>query len=476
MNAPTSAQTIFLDQLMGELGPVSVLAAADADLVRHGHVPDPTQAVDRTPLAVAYPRSTADVSTILRLCHQHHIAVTPQGGLTGMVGGAIPGAGGLILSLERMREIEEVDVAAATMTVQAGVPLQAVQERAEACDLFFPLDLGARGSCMIGGNIATNAGGNRVLRYGMMRELVLGLEVVLADGTIVTSLNKMLKNNAGYDWKHLFIGSEGTLGITTRAVLRLYPKPRTTNVALCGLATFDDVLAFLKEARSMLGGDLSAFEVMWKEFYEVAVQIADGPPPLEAGYPFYVLIEALGSDEQDDGARFERLLERFITSKVVKDAVVAQSAREVEGLWAIRDSSGELDRVFGEAVNFDVSIPTGNIAAFADDCRSRLREALGGGEALVFGHIADSNLHLSCKGPDGIARSGLIDATVYAAVRDWGGSISAEHGIGVGKRDYLPYSRTPSEIDLMWKIKHSLDPTGILNPGKVLPAQRSSDS
>ena len=280
-------------------------AALAPDMVRAGAAIEPRHLGDwmvrpgpeTAPAALVLPRGAADVAAALRVCQMHGAPVVPQGGLTGLTGGGAPIAGAVLVSLERMRAIEEVDPVGSTMTVQAGVSLQAVQDAADAAGLLYPLDIGGRGSCMIGGNISTNAGGNRVLRYGMTRDLVLGLEVVLADGTIVTGLNKMLKNNAGYDLKHLFIGTEGTLGIVTRAVLRLFPKPLGTDTALCAFADFDAVTSFLQRARARLGGLLSAFEVMWPDFYARAVA-GRGAPPLPVGHAAYVLVECMGTDQR----------------------------------------------------------------------------------------------------------------------------------------------------------------------------------
>lgn len=459
----------LITRLQADLGADVVQAAAAADLARHmsDHAPLLTRAV--TPIGVAYPRTTAEVSAIMKACHAARVPVTPQGGMTGMAGGALPLQGGMALSLERMRAIEEVDPVASTMTVQAGVPLQAIQERADAADLMFPLDLGARGSCQIGGNLATNAGGNRVLRYGMTRDLVLGIEVVLADGQVVTSLNKMLKNNAGYDFKNLFIGSEGTLGVITRAVLRLYPKPQSEALALCAAESYDQVLAFLSLARKRLSANLTAFEVMWNDFYRVAASGAARAAPLGVDYPFYVLIESSGPDPESDAARFQAFVEEAFGAGILIDAAVAQSIKESTEFWALRDSSGELDRLFGRPVNFDISIATAQMADFAEDCRGQLAKALPGSKVLAFGHIADSNLHLSCRGPEDSPPTELIEQVVYDCVRRWRGSISAEHGVGIGKRDYLHYSRTEAELALMRRIKAALDPTNIMNPDKVLP-------
>jgi FAD/FMN-containing dehydrogenase len=458
----------LVSRLQAQLGADVVVRASDADLPRHlsDHAPLLTRAV--MPLAVAYPRTTEDVSAILAACYEARTPVTPQGGMTGMAGAALPLNGGVALSLERMRAIEEIDPVSSTMTVQAGVALQTVQERADEAGLMFPLDLGARGSCQIGGNLATNAGGNRVLRYGMARDMVLGLEVVLPDGSVVNGLNKMLKNNAGYDFKNLFIGSEGTLGVITRVVLRLFPKPASGALALCAAPSFEAVVRFLVLARNRLNANLSAFEVMWNDFYRVATSGA-ARTPLSADHPFYILIESSGGDPESDAIRFQSLVETAFAEGLLLDAVVAQSAKETAELWAIRDASGELDRLFGRPVNFDISIPTAQMADFADDCRARLNESLPGARMLVFGHIADSNIHLSCRGVEDVPPTKLIEGVVYDCVRRWKGSISAEHGVGIGKRDYLHYSRNPGELMLMRRLKAALDPLGLMNPDKVLP-------
>ena len=421
---------------------------------------------DETPLALTLPRSTDEVSTILKICHTYRTPVVPQGGLTGLTGGATASHGAVLVSLERMRAIEEIDPIASTMTVQAGVPLQTVQEAADAADLLYPLDIGGRGSCQIGGNISTNAGGNRVLRYGMTRDLVLGLEVVLADGTVITSLNKMLKNNAAYDLKHLFIGGEGTLGIVTRAVLRLFPKPRSINTALCAFRHFDDVYTFLRRARAHLAHTLTAFEVMWPAFYAYAVA-SRGKVPIQPGHAAYVLIETMGTDPERDTNHLSDLVETALADKVVVDGVIAKSIAETRAIWTIRDASGELVRTLQPLANFDVSIETGRIDAFVTACCERLRNMWPSAEAICFGHLADSNLHMFVKADATPFPEHAIEELVYTCVRDWGGSISAEHGIGLIKRPYLSYSRTPQELALMKLVKSALDPQGILNPGKV---------
>ena len=419
------------------------------------------------PVAVAYPRSTAEVAAILRICHAHAVPVVPQGGLTGLAGGATPMPGSVALSLARMREIEEVDVAAATITVQAGVPLQAVQEAADAVGLLFPLDIGSRGSCLIGGNVSTNAGGTRVLRYGMARELVLGIEVVLADGTVLTALNKMLKNNAGYDLKHLFIGSEGTLGVVTRVVLRLFPRPAGVCTAFCALPDYASVLELLRRAREKLAGTLSAFEAIWPDFYRLAITAHGCRAPLPEGAACYVLIDGMGTGEAQDAEQFSAMIEAALEDGVVVDAVVAQSLRESRELWSVRDSVSQFQRSFVPRVDFDVSLPIARMQEFVSDCTVHLGARDARMKTVWFGHIADSNLHLCVRREEDGPDKSEIDAIVYARVRAFGGSISAEHGIGLLKKAYLGYSRAPEEIEVMRRIKAALDPAGILNPGKV---------
>jgi FAD/FMN-containing dehydrogenase len=419
------------------------------------------------PLALVRPRTTADVAAVLRICHDARIPVVPQGGLTGLAGGATPVDQCVVLSLERMSGVEELDEAAATMTVLAGTPLQVVQETAQAAGLFFALDLGARGSCQIGGNVATNAGGNRVIRYGMTRDLVLGLEVVLADGTILTSLNKLIKNNAGFDLRQMFVGSEGTLGVITRVVVRLHPQPRSQCTAFCAVEGYDQVVALLRHARHWLGSTLSAFEVMWPDFYDLMTAPGAGvTPPVASGAGAYVLIESLGTDAARDPAHFEEMLGAAVDAGLVGDGVVAHSAAEARGFWAVRDASGEFPRHGWPSLGYDIGIPTRDIGRFVDACRTAVQTRWPSSRVAFFGHIGDSNLHLHVKAPDGVSL-GDVNDLVYGLVRDWGGTTSAEHGIGSLRRPYLAYTRSAAEIAVMKQIKQALDPRGILNPGKI---------
>ena len=421
------------------------------------------------PGAVLRPATTEALSAILRLCHAAGQPVVVQGGLTGLTGGAIPKSGELAINLERLNGIEELDADAMTMTVKAGTPLQTIQEAADAAGFIFPLDLGARGTCNIGGNISTNAGGNQVLRFGMTRALVLGLEAVMADGTVLTSMNKMLKNNAGYDLKHLFIGTEGTLGVVSRAVLRLFPKAASRCTALLALEDFADVTKLLRLLSVKFSGSMSAFEVMWASYFDFITEHVDSvDSPFDAHYPVYVLTELEGSDQEKDSELFMNTLSSAMEDGLVVDALIASSEKDREKFWKIRDGVGEIGAFIKDTANFDISVPISSMAAFLAQVEMELVAAVPGARMLVFGHIADSNLHFMCYTGSHDDVKAMYDV-VYKVVGDFGGSVSAEHGIGVQKIGYLQHSRTPAEIALMQNLKQALDPKGILNPGRVIP-------
>lgn len=421
------------------------------------------------PLAVVRPRTTQEISTLLRLCNENGQGVVPQGGMTGIVAGALPTAGTIALSLERMSGIDEIDKKSATMTVQAGTPLALIQAAASNAGFLFPLDIGARDSCLIGGNVATNAGGNRVVKYGMTRNLVLGMEVVLADGTIISSLNKMIKNNSGYDLKQLFIGSEGTLGVVTRVVLKLSPRPQSKSTALCAMPDFDRTIALLRAANESLPGGVSSFEVMWPSFYITMTGRVDYvTAPLATDYPVYVILECMGQDPEKDQQVFESFLEDKFSDETIVDAVIAKSEAEIKSIWAVRDSVVEFSRLYPSYVGFDVSVPISDMENFVDRVYASLDRNWPQQDKLFFGHIGDSNLHLivDITGLDPSPKKDINDI-VYAQVRDRNGAVSAEHGIGISKKEYLAYTVADEEIALMLTIKKALDPNGILNPGKI---------
>ena len=455
-----------LDRLRAALEPQAVLSGAD---IPDRNTSDWSTLPPVRPLAVVRPSTPEGVAAALRIASECGIAVVPQGGLTGLAGGARPVEGGIALSLERLVGIEEIDPVSSTMTVRAGTTLQAVQEAADGAGLYCALDLGARGSCSIGGNLSTNAGGNRVIRYGMAREMVLGLEVALIDGTLVTSLNRMIKNNAGYDLKQLFLGSEGTLGIITRAVLRLFPRPASTMAALCGLSSYGAVLDLLGGARCELGPLLSAFEVMWPDYWDIATERVRGiRRPITGTHAFYVLIEAQGSHASDPD-RFQDWLEGEAGRGVVEDAAVSRSIADVKAFWATRDAAADLKQVLGSHAAFDIGLPVTAMDDYARACRARLATEIPGCMGAFYGHIADGNLHIvACVPGAAVQPFDAIDAVVYGTVRAFGGTVSAEHGIGLKKKPFLPFTRNPEELALMRRIKDALDPRELLNPGKVI--------
>jgi len=349
--------------------------------------------------ALARPRTSDEIAAVLRWCHANSVSIVTQGGLTGLVHGADAEPADLILSLERMRAIEDIDEIQRTATVQAGVALQTLQDAAAGRQLMFPLDFGARGSATLGGAAATNAGGNRVIRYGMMRDMVHGLEVVLADGTIVSSMNSLIKNNAGYDLKQIFIGSEGTLGVISRLVLRLREKPISNNVALVATPGFDATVTLLKHMDRTLGGALSAFEVMWRSFYAlVTTAPAKGRPPIPQRYPYYVLIKSLGADLDADPLRFEAALEAAAERELIVDAAVSESDSDGLAFWSLRDDVEQVARD-GAPVVFDVSLPIAEMERFARDLGPALDSAIGDHKLWIFGHLGDGNLHVIVQVP-----------------------------------------------------------------------------
>ncbi len=414
------------------------------------------------------PRCTEDVSKALAVCHAHNQPVVAHGGLTGLVESAITGPGDVVISLERMNAIESIQPLERTAIVQAGVVLQTLQEAVEEQGLIFPLDLGARGSCTLGGNISTNAGGNRVIRYGMTRDMVLGLEAVLADGTVVSSMNRMLKNNAGYDLKQLFIGSEGTLGIVTRAVLRCREQPGTQPTALVGVQGFEQLMQFLKAADAGLRGCLSAFEVMWNNYYRlVTTAPAKNTPPLAQDYPYYVLVEAMGAEPDT----LQAMLAAALDDGLLADAVLAQSEAQRQQIWALRDDVEQAFRV-GPIFLFDVSLRIPLMPDYVATVNSNLEERFGTCENFTLGHMGDGNLHFAICVGDGSeeARRG-VEQCVYTPLQALSGSVSAEHGVGLEKKPYLQIARQPEEVALMQTLKQALDPKGILNPGKIFDLQ-----
>ncbi|RUR70436.1 FAD-binding protein [Variovorax guangxiensis] len=468
---PPGTFSPVLQALADALGANTVLAGEQL-LDRHRE--DWSGTPSHEPVGMVLPRTPEDVATVLRICHLHGAPVVVQGGLTGLAGGANVQKGELVMSMARLDRIELLDAAGGTAIVQAGVTLQALKEAAEAHALDFPLDLGARGSCQLGGNAATNAGGNRVLRFGMMRNLILGLEVALPDGTLLTMLDRVIKNNAGYDLKQLFIGSEGTLGVVTRLSLALAPRPGWTGTALCAVDDFQAALALLRAAKARLPG-LAAFELMWRDFFDAGTAAIHAAPPFAEPAPLYVLIESFAGSREQGEAAFEHMLEHALSEGLVQDAVIAQSQAQAEQLWAIREGVSELLSQCKPCAAFDVSVPIERMDALVQDLRTRLEASFPTQSHLFFGHLGDGNLHL-ISGPFE-SEQALVDAeaAVYAAVGRFHGSISAEHGIGVVKRPFLHHSRSSAELQLMRQLKGLLDPKGILNAGRIFESSTPAE-
>lgn len=454
----------LITDLTGIVGVENVLQGADVS-----NRPASTLGGSCAAKAIIRPASTEEISAVLKCCHQAGQPLVALGGQTGLAGGAIANEGEILLSLERMRQIEEIDETGRTLTAQAGVTIEAIQNCARDKALMFALDFGARGSATIGGALATNAGGERALRYGMARDMVLGLEVVLADGTVVSSMSKVIKDNTGYDLKQLFIGSEGTLGIVTRAVLRLYPRARSCNTAMVGVDSYSQVMAFFQFMDAALVGGLSGFEVMWPDFYEYVAEEGQHKKPLESGYSYYVLIEHLGSDTSRDAASFESAMQKAFEDGLLLDAVIAKSGQEREKLWEIREDVAQLWKLQPFA-GFDISVPMVELETYLATVKQQLDSRWPGNRSFSFGHLGDNNLHflvtVGTGDPDVLHE---VETIVYQPLASLGGSISAEHGIGLLKRDYLGYSRNQEEIKLMRMLKNMLDPKNLLNPGKVIP-------
>ncbi len=453
------------DALQNIVGPKGFLSGDD---IGPRYYTDAVGLLGSQPALVLRPVSTEEVSQILMACHQADQPIVTQGGATGLVQGGIPEQGEIVLSMERMNKIEEFDPLGATMTVQGGAILQTVQETAEAKGLSFPLDLGARGSCTIGGNISTNAGGNRVIRYGMTRDLILGIEAVLADGTILNGLHKLVKNNTGYDLKHLFVGSEGTLGIVTRAVLKLSPLPHGRAVALCGLNDFKSVANLLHHVKSALGPTLSAFEVMWQNYYDAAFTILpEAKHPFETRYPFYVLVESMGTNSDQDRDAMEESLGGAFEDNLIADAIIAKSETEIEEIWQLRDASLDVAISLSPIHAYDVSLPISKMESYFTKLDKELVAKWPDHKIIVFGHLGDGNLHIIINDGKAVSDKPGVNTCIYGLTGQHQGSISAEHGIGLQKRDYLSHSRTAEEIALMKALKATMDPKGILNPGRI---------
>ncbi|MEZ5651488.1 MAG: FAD-binding oxidoreductase [Burkholderiaceae bacterium] len=419
------------------------------------------------------PASTEQVAACLRLCAQAGRSLIPLGGGTNYAGSTKPTERReWYLSLERMNRIEQIDTASRVAVVGAGVVLEHLHNAARDHGMQFAVDLGGRGSATIGGMISTNAGGERVLRYGMMREQVIGIEAVLADGRIVDLMDRVVKNNAGYDIKQLFIGTEGTIGVVTRAVLRLRPAPISTQTAMLALPDIRRVAELLNRIEARLGGTLSAFELLWPEFYETMCggEAPKHRPPVRHDAGGYVLMEAEGGDPATDAERFERALGELFEDGLIDDAAIAQSHAERAAMWLIRNDVRYFAERWKPRASFDISVPIALMPDYVDELRVALDRQFPGALATVFGHAADNNLHIGVRWGDKVLEHyDEVAECVYAGVVARNGSISAEHGIGLDKRASLRRHKQPAALAMMSELKALFDPTGVLNPGKVLP-------
>ncbi len=425
-------------------------------------------------LCAVRPASTREVAAVVEICAGAAIPIVPQGGNTGLVGGAVP-EGGLVLSTERLTAVREIDPLNRTLTLEAGVILAEVQKTADQAGLFFPLSLGAEGSCRIGGNISTNAGGVGVLRYGNTRDLILGLEVVLPDGRIWNGLKGLRKDNTGYDLKQLFIGAEGTLGIVTAAVLKLFPKPKQRETALVALAGLAETQSFFALAQDAFGEALSAFEMMGRTGLDFGLRHVPGlKDPLKAPHPYYVLFELSGSNRD---ARLKESLEetlaRAFEKTAVEDAVIAASSTQADNLWRLREAIPEAQKHEGGSIKHDVSIPIGRIADFISEGTALAERELPGIRVCAFGHFGDGNIHFNLSQPEDMEKQAFLDMweqfnrIIHDLAIGMGGSFSAEHGIGLLKRGDMARYKQGVELDLMRSLKSAIDPQGIMNPGKV---------
>ena len=474
-NKRTKPSAQLLDRFSGIVGAPNAIrdtAQMDAYLIELRH-----RYVGKTPL-VLRPGSTQEVSDILKLAHETGTAIVPQGGNTGLVGGQIPFESGeeIVVALARMNAIRAIDPEGNTMTLDAGVILQQAQRAADQVGRLFPLSLASEGSCQIGGNLATNAGGTAMLAYGNARDMVLGLEVVLADGRIWDGLRVLRKDNTGYDLKNLFIGSEGTLGIITGAVLKLFPRPEERATAIAGLASVEDAARFFSLARHAAGGELTAFEIMPRFGIELVLkhghQVRD---PLERAHDWYVLIEISGREATGaSNACLEGLLGDALEEKIVGDAALASSLAQRDDFWRLREVMPEVQGLEGGSIKHDVSVPIARVAEFINRANDLVQVMVPGARPVPFGHYGDGNIHYNVSQPVAmdkiafLAQWDAVAAGVHEIVLDLDGSISAEHGIGRMKRDILQRIKSEVELDMMRDIKAVFDPQGILNPGKLL--------
>jgi FAD/FMN-containing dehydrogenase len=472
MTLHTSPGPAFLEALSARLGPARVLTDS-ADLA--GHLVEERGLYRGQALALVRPRSTEEVAVVAAECNRAGVPLVVHSGNTGLVGGGVP-FGGIVLSTERLDRVRELDAVNATITVEAGCILKSVDDAASAVDLTFPLSLPSEGSCRIGGNLGTNAGGTGVLRYGNARDLVLGLEVVLADGRVWNGLKGLRKDNSGYDLKHLFVGSEGTLGIITAAVLKLFPKPHAKTTAFIACPTARSALETFARLRQGAGDTLTAFELLPRFAIDIVMKHGRGAVrPLSGDHAWYALVELSSPDREADlQGRLETVLGDAIEAGLVEDAVIGASEAQNQALWYLREALSEAQGREGGSIKHDVSVPVSRVADFIETASAACEAAMDGVRVLPFGHVGDGNIHFNLAQPVGmekpafLAEWGRFNRIVHDIVASMNGSIAAEHGIGLIKRDELTRYKDPVALELMRTLKAALDPGNILNPGKVV--------
>ena len=424
---------------------------------------------------IVTPATTNEVAAVVKICAEHNVAITPQGGNTGLVGGQIPSGNEVLLSLKRMRTVRDISPLNNTMTVDAGLTLAEAQDIAAEAGRLFPLSIGAEGSCQIGGVISTNAGGVNVLRYGNCRDLVLGLEAVLPDGRIWNGLKRLRKNNTGYDLKHLFIGGEGTLGVVTAAVLKLFPAPAEKVTALAALKSAEDAVTLLSHAQDATGGGATSFEFMNRLCIELTTNNIPGVrDPFGKPHAYYVLMEFSSGETDALRSTVEAMLAGALEKSLIADAVIAESEAQAKALWHMRHSMSEAINHEGLGARHDVSVATSDIPAFLDKARDAVQRIVPDVRFVEFGHMGDGNVHYDLVGPAGAPKDALADQrreienAVYDVIASFDGSISAEHGVGRHRRESLKKRKPAIELEMMRAVKNALDPKGIMNPGKML--------
>ena len=471
----------FVEKLRAIVGDKGLIVD---DQGKHPYVTDWRENFVGNALAVVRPANTEEVAAVVRLCAAEKVSVVPQGGNTGLVGGGIPQQKGreIVLSLNRMTRITDIDPIGYTMTVEAGVILKTIQETAAANDRLFPLSLAAEGSCSIGGNLSTNAGGVQVLHYGNARQLVLGLEVVTPQGEIWNGLRALKKDNTGYDLRDLYLGAEGTLGIITRAVLKLWPKPKDVATAWVAVPSPEAAVALLSGAHAASEDNVTSCELMGRQGIDLVLQhIPGAADPLSEKHEWYVLLEWSSTRARRDGEnqgglreKMEAYLGEAMEQSLVLDATIAQNETQARALWALRENHSEASKKEGPSVKHDISVAVSRLPSFVSEGLAAMRKALPEGRPVAFGHVGDGNLHFNCQAPVGWDKARFtphvhaVTSAIYDLVVSYGGSISAEHGIGLLKVDELAHYRSQVEIDTMRTIKRALDPQNLMNPGKIV--------